>query len=123
MALSTNPNTKPTKAGTIHPIPNCENGRYPPIFIIASPLISSNKPAGKDFTKSKGAGLALDFGVTYNPIKSVKLSASLLDLGFIHYSKELHKIKKNEDFRMQKPDMQRILLEINIRTKRRNGFR
>ena len=52
----------------------------------------------KDFTKSKGAGLALDFGVTYNPIKSVKLSASLLDLGFIHYSKELHKIKKNEDF-------------------------
>lgn len=52
----------------------------------------------KDFTKSKGAGLALDFGVTYTPIKSVKLSASLLDLGFIHYSKELHKIKKNEDF-------------------------
>ena len=52
----------------------------------------------KDFTKSKGAGLALDFGVTYTPIKSVKLSASLLDLGFIHYSKELHKLKKTDDF-------------------------
>lgn len=52
----------------------------------------------KDFTKSKGVGLALDFGVTYTPIKSVKLSASLLDLGFIHYSKELHKLKKTDDF-------------------------
>lgn len=53
---------------------------------------------GGDFAKSKGAGLALDFGVTYNPIKSVKLSASLLDLGFVHYSKELHKVKKSSDF-------------------------
>lgn len=53
---------------------------------------------GGDFAKSKGAGLALDFGVTYNPIKSVKLSASLLDLGFVHYSKELHKVKKSGDF-------------------------
>lgn len=53
---------------------------------------------GGDFAKSKGAGLALDFGVTYNPIKSVKLSASLLDLGFVHYSKELLKVKKSGDF-------------------------
>ena len=51
-----------------------------------------------DFTKSKGAGVALDFGVTYTPIKSIKLSASVLDLGFVHYGKELHKVKKQGDF-------------------------
>lgn len=51
-----------------------------------------------DFTKSKGAGVALDFGVTYSPIRSVKLSASVLDLGFVHYGKELHKVKKEGDF-------------------------
>lgn len=53
---------------------------------------------GGDFAKSKGAGIALDFGVTYSPIKSIKLSASVLDLGFVHYSKELHKVKKEGDF-------------------------
>lgn len=51
-----------------------------------------------DFTKSKGAGVALDFGVTYTPIKNIKLSASVLDLGFVHYGKELHKVKKQGDF-------------------------
>ena len=58
----------------------------------------SDDVKAKDFTKSKGAGLALDLGVTYYPIRSVKLSASLLDLGFVHYSKELHKVKKENDF-------------------------
>jgi len=51
-----------------------------------------------DIVKSKGAGLALDFGVTYNPIKCVKLTGSVLDLGFIHYGKDLHKLKKQSDF-------------------------
>ncbi len=52
----------------------------------------------KDIVKSKGAGVALDLGVTYNPIKNIKLSASVLDLGFIHYSNELHRLKKDQDF-------------------------
>lgn len=53
---------------------------------------------GGDFTKAKGAGLALDFGVTYSPMKCIKLTGSVLDLGFIHYGKELHKLKKQNDF-------------------------
>ncbi len=51
-----------------------------------------------DIIKSKGAGVALDFGVTYNPIQCIKLTGSVLDLGFIHYGKEIHKAKKVNDF-------------------------
>jgi len=51
-----------------------------------------------DIVKPKGAGVALDLGVTYCPIQCIKLTGSILDLGFIHYGKDIHKLKKQNDF-------------------------
>lgn len=53
---------------------------------------------GVDFDSSKmgvaGGGLALDFGVTYRPLKELEISASIVDLGFItwRYNKSLETI-------------------------------
>lgn len=54
--------------------------------------------SASQLAKPSGAGIALDLGVTYSPIQCVKLTASVLDLGFIHYSKNIHQLKKKGDF-------------------------
>ena len=36
-----------------------------------------------------GYGAAIDFGIKYNPIKHLTISASITDLGFIHWNKNL----------------------------------
>lgn len=43
-----------------------------------------------------GFGMAFDAGATYQPIKELKLSASVTDLGFLHWSKALRASSKGE---------------------------
>ena len=41
----------------------------------------------KEFIKPAGLGAALDLGFTYKPIKNLQLTASVTDLGFIHWTR------------------------------------
>ncbi|MBQ0029717.1 MAG: OmpA family protein [Bacteroidales bacterium] len=52
-----------------------------------------------DYAKSNGNGFAVDLGGTYQILPQLQLSASLTDLGFIRWSKNLHQIDKVRDFR------------------------
>ena len=45
-----------------------------------------------------GTGAGIDLGVTYNLLENLQFSASVVDLGFIRWSKNLHKIRKEGDF-------------------------
>ena len=45
-----------------------------------------------------GIGLAGDLGVTYNPLENLQISASVVDIGFIHWNKNLNKANKENDF-------------------------
>ncbi len=50
------------------------------------------------YARSKGGGVALDLGMTYQILPKLQLSASLLDLGFIHWRKDLAQLDKSGDF-------------------------
>lgn len=52
----------------------------------------------REFAKPQGKGLAVDLGATYKILPQLTVSASVLDLGFIHWSKNLHKLNKKGDF-------------------------
>ncbi len=52
----------------------------------------------REFTKPQGFGMAVDLGATYKLMPQLTVSASVLDLGFIHWSKNLHKLNKKGDF-------------------------
>ncbi|MBP5456360.1 MAG: OmpA family protein [Paludibacteraceae bacterium] len=51
-----------------------------------------------DFFGPSGFGSALDLGVTYKVLPELELSASVLDLGFLHWSRNLHSLQKKTDF-------------------------
>ena len=51
-----------------------------------------------DFFGPSGYGSALDLGVSYKLLPELELSASVLDLGFIHWSRNLHSLQKKTDF-------------------------
>ena len=57
---------------------------------------------GDNFTFSKflagGAGAGVDLGATCNLLENLQLSASIVDLGFIRWSKNLSKTRKEGDF-------------------------
>ena len=50
---------------------------------------------GKSFS---GIGAGMDLGATYNPLENLQFSASVVDLGFIRWNKNLNKINKENDF-------------------------
>lgn len=52
----------------------------------------------KEYLRIKGSGMSVDFGATYQLLDQLKLSASVQDLGFIRWKKNLSQIKKVEDF-------------------------
>ena len=52
----------------------------------------------KDFTTPSGQGAAIDLGATYKLLPQLKLSASILDLGFIRWGKNLNQVDKVSDF-------------------------
>lgn len=54
--------------------------------------------SASDLAKSSGAGVAMDLGITFQPWRYLKFTGSIVDLGFIHWSKNLHSLKKKNDF-------------------------
>lgn len=45
-----------------------------------------------------GVGAGADFGAAYNLLENLQFSASVVDLGFIRWSKNLNKVNKENDF-------------------------
>lgn len=54
--------------------------------------------SASDFAKSSGTGVAMDLGITYQAFDCLKLSASILDLGFIHWKNNVQSLRKSGDF-------------------------
>ena len=52
----------------------------------------------RDFTRPKGFGFAVDLGATYKVLPELTVSASVLDLGFIHWTRSLNRFVKKGDF-------------------------
>ncbi len=52
----------------------------------------------KVITSPSSTGFAIDLGATYNPIEELKLSASIVDLGFIKWKKDVYNFKVNGNF-------------------------
>jgi hypothetical protein len=50
-------------------------------------------------------GLALDLGVTYQPLDAVRLSASILDLGFIRWKNSTYSVVQNASFEFKGVEM------------------
>lgn len=50
------------------------------------------------FINAQGHGIALDLGGVYHPLPELKVSASVVDLGFIRWSKSLTQVDKKGDF-------------------------
>ncbi|MDR1729184.1 MAG: DUF5723 family protein [Prevotellaceae bacterium] len=48
-----------------------------------------------------GVGLAGDLGATFNFFESLRFSASVVDIGFIHWNKNIHKTNKENDFEFE----------------------
>ncbi|MCQ2192750.1 MAG: DUF5723 family protein [Paludibacteraceae bacterium] len=51
-----------------------------------------------DVAKPQGKGFAIDLGATYKINPNITVSASVIDLGLIRWNKNLHKIRKVNDF-------------------------
>lgn len=68
--------------------------------IIIEEEISSARPATifKEAFNVKNFGLAVDLGVDFRPSDRWLLSASILDLGYIHWTDEVHKISFRTDY-------------------------
>lgn len=54
--------------------------------------------SASDFVSPSGIGAAFDLGATYKLLPELTLSASVLDLGFIRWNKNLHSLQKKRDF-------------------------
>ena len=52
-----------------------------------------------DYLQPSGMGAGIDLGVVFSPIKSLNLSASINDLGFINWNKNLKSYGYNVDFK------------------------
>jgi outer membrane protein OmpA-like peptidoglycan-associated protein len=52
----------------------------------------------KPYLKAQGHGAAIDLGMTYQLLPQLQLSASLVDLGFIRWSKNIQQLDKTNDF-------------------------
>lgn len=50
------------------------------------------------FVKPRGHGMAIDFGVNYQILPELKVSASILDLGFVRWKKDLLQVDVKGDF-------------------------
>ena len=55
--------------------------------VLVPDLSSLNKDVILDLVKPAGIGAAVDLGMTYKPIKNLQITASVTDLGFIHWSR------------------------------------
>jgi len=65
------------------------------------------------FLFSWNHGIAIDAGVIYEYSEKIELSASLLDLGFIHWRNNINVISQEEDFVFQGIDLNNYLLVGN----------
>ena len=52
----------------------------------------------KSFVKPRGHGMAIDFGMNYQILPELKVSASVLDLGFVRWKKDLLQVDVKGDF-------------------------
>jgi hypothetical protein len=68
--------------------------------IIIEDEISSTRPSAlfKQAFNAKNFGLAVDLGVDYRPTDRWLLSASVLDIGYIHWTDEVHKVSFKTDY-------------------------
>jgi len=68
--------------------------------IIIEDEISSTRPGAifKQAFNAKNFGLAVDLGVDYRPTNRWLLSASVLDIGYIHWTDEVHKVSFKTDY-------------------------
>jgi len=68
--------------------------------IIIEDEISSTRPAAlfKQAFNAKNFGLAVDLGVDYRPTDRWLLSASVLDIGYIRWKDEVHKVSFKTDY-------------------------
>ena len=68
--------------------------------IIIDDDISSTRPAAifKEAFNPKNFGLAVDLGVDFRPTDRWLLSASVLDIGYIHWTDEVHKLSFKTDY-------------------------
>jgi hypothetical protein len=68
--------------------------------IIIEDELSSTRPAAifKEAFNIKNFGLAVDLGVDFRPSDRWLLSASVLDLGYIHWTDEVHKISFKTEY-------------------------
>ncbi len=68
--------------------------------IIVEEEISSTRPSAlfKQAFNAKNFGLAVDLGVDYRPTDRWLLSASVLDIGYIHWTDEVHKVSFKTDY-------------------------
>ena len=68
--------------------------------IIIEEEISSMRPAAlfKQSFNAKNFGLGVDLGVDYRPTDRWLLSASVLDIGYIHWTDEIHKVRFKTDY-------------------------
>jgi len=68
--------------------------------IIIEDEVSSTRPLAlfKQAFNAKNFGLAVDLGVDYRPSDRWLLSASVLDIGYIHWTDEVHKVSFKTDY-------------------------
>jgi len=68
--------------------------------IIVEDDISNMRPGAlfKEAFNPKNFGLAVDLGVDYRPTDKWLLSASVLDIGYIHWTDEVHKMSFKTDY-------------------------
>jgi len=68
--------------------------------IIIEDDVSNMRPAAlfKQFFNAKNFGLAVDLGVDYRPSDRWLLSASVLDIGYIRWTDEVHKMSFKTDY-------------------------
>ena len=68
--------------------------------IIIEDEISSTRPAAifKEAFNPRNFGLAVDLGVDFRPSDRWLLSASVLDIGYIHWTDEVHKVSFKTDY-------------------------
>ena len=65
-------------------------------------------------TNTSNLGAAIDLGATYNVIPGLEISASLINLGFIHWKKDAKKLTHNGSFTWEGFDLSNIQNESGI---------
>lgn len=68
------------------------------ITVTETDRVSGLKSNGGKITQSQGHGFAIDAGASYKPSPELKISASVLDLGFLVWSGNIQELNPREQF-------------------------